>query len=114
MIVHDIRIDEEDAREIIVGATDLQRWHWELEDGAAHAANAKTLVYVSLIDRGPKWAVTETVGLHVARVDPLRDDALSAIPALLKIAWEIYDAGWSLAEARERCIGGRIASSATG
>lgn len=110
MMVHDIRIDQDDGREIIVGATDLQRWQWELED-ASHAANAATLVWVSLHDRGPKWAVTETMGLHVSRESPLRSEAIAAIPALLDIAWEIHEAGWSRSEARANCVGRRIVAS---
>ena len=106
LIVHDIRIDEsDDAREIIVGATDLKRWEWELEDGASNAANATTLAWASLTDRGPGWAVTETMGLHVARRDPLRRAAIAALPELLEIAWKIHDARLTLVEARAKLVG---------
>jgi hypothetical protein len=105
VIIHDIRVD---AREIVVGATDLQRWQWELEDGRSHAADAKTLVYVSLEDRGAPHAVVETMGLAVDRQDPLRQAAIEVLPALLEAAWEIRDHGWDASQAREHLEGRRL------
>jgi hypothetical protein len=101
MIIHDIRFD---GAEILVGVTDEQRWEWEIKDGAS-GADAKTLVYVLLTDHGPGHAVSEQVGLHLSRGDPLRSAAIAAIPALLEIAWRIKDKGWNEATARSQLFG---------
>jgi hypothetical protein len=103
MIIHDIRVDRD---EIVVGATDLRRWQWELQDGRESPSDAKTLVYASLVDPGPGFAIVETMGLHVSREDPLRAAAIAAIPALLEIAWEILEQQWTRAQAWEH-VGGR-------
>jgi hypothetical protein len=103
MIIHDVRVDGD---EIVVGATDLQRWQWELQDGRANPSEAKTLVYVSLVNPGPGWAIVETMGLHLSREDPLRAAAIDAIPALLEAAWEILEQRWTRAQAWEN-VGGR-------
>jgi hypothetical protein len=86
----------------------LQRWQWELEDGRSNAVNAKTLIYASLVDRGPPHAVIETMGLHLDRQDPLRHAAIEALPALLEAAWEIRDHGWDESQAREHLVGRRL------
>ncbi len=118
MIVHDIRVErgvvtpgDESSRcagvSIVVGATNIERWRWELEAGRS-GAGAKTLVYAELVVSNERWAPVETAGLHVARQDPTRPAAIAAIPVLFELAWEIRDRDWSEDAACEAFYGRRL------
>ena len=114
MIIHDIRVDGDrrlaNTREpyrVLVGATDMNRWEWELED-ATSAVNATTLVYVCIEDRGQSFAPIETCGLHVAREDPLREPAIASISFLFEAAWEIWTSSWTQSEAQRAVYGRKV------
>jgi len=91
----------------IVGVTNKERWDYEVSTGGS-PGEAKTLISVTLDDRGRPWAVGEEIGLSVARQEPFRDEALAVIPALLKIAWEIKETGLSETEARKLYMGREV------
>jgi hypothetical protein len=99
--IHHVRVD---PGEVLVGATTIERWDWELED-AATAVNATDLVWVHLELGGPSTATTETIGLFPGRGTPERVAALSVIPALLDAAWRIVDEGWDSDRARREIYG---------
>ena len=94
-------------KEITVGATDNERWEWEKEDNYS-GADAKTSVWVTLTDNGPRRVVSETVGLFCSRGDPLRNLLFTGIQELLDVAWEIKESNLSLVAARERFFGYRL------
>jgi len=91
MRIHHLRVD---PSEVLVGATTLQRWDWELEAGAATAVNATDLVWVHLERGGPSIATVETIGLFPGRGTPERASALRVVPSLLDAAWRVVDGDW--------------------
>lgn len=99
--IHHVRVD---AGEVLVGATTIQRWDWELEDGAM-AVNATDLVWVHLERGGPSTAIVETIGLFPGRGTSERVAALRVIPALLDAAWRVVDEGWDVERARRELYG---------
>ena len=88
MIIHGIEIED---NEILVGATTQGRWDDDRADGM-NGADAKSLVWVTLKDNGPGWAVTEAAGFH-CKGDPDRTQAMLAIKGLLEVAWIIKNEG---------------------
>lgn len=104
LVVNYIWIDE---KEITVGATDSERWRWDIEDGMS-GADAKTLICIVLKDNGKGYAETELAdisGLHHSEHQEL---CLKYIKDLSKIAWEIKEEGLDLKAARAVYFGRRI------
>ncbi|TAE73605.1 MAG: hypothetical protein EAZ85_06590 [Bacteroidetes bacterium] len=88
LVVNYICVDE---HEILVGATDSERWQWDTEVGMS-GADAKTIVWVVIKDNGKGYADSESVGLFCNRTETiLRPLALAGIADLFEIAWEIKD-----------------------
>ena len=103
MRVHHLQVN---PSEVLVGATTLERWGWELDSGAASAANATDLVWVHLDRSGPPTtAIVETIGLFPCRGTPERVAALRVVPALLDAAWRAVDGDWDDARARRELYG---------
>lgn len=102
-LVNYILVSEE---EILVGATDSERWRWDREEGAS-GADAKTIVYVTL--KGKARAYTsEEAGFHCGPGDPVRYLAMQLMPELFAIAWRIRREGFSEEEARDWYFGRRV------
>ena len=100
LIVNDIWIEQ---KEVIVGATDNQRWDWDINDGKT-GADAKTLVFVRL-ELTETGYVLEKAGFHCSREDSLRALAMSKVERLLDIAWDIYESKWDNIKARDVYFG---------
>lgn len=60
-----------DASEITVGATNLARWQWDVDDGCS-GADARTLVWVTLKDSGPGAVVADFDELTLILLPSLR------------------------------------------
>jgi GrpB-like predicted nucleotidyltransferase (UPF0157 family) len=93
-----------DGAEIIIGATDGERWHWEKEDGAS-GADAKTHLVVLLRERGAGIAADEEIHLYCHRDDPIRPLALAGVEALAALAWQIKAQKMDEKKARELFFG---------
>jgi hypothetical protein len=103
-VVNWIFIDE---KEIIVGITDSERWGWDIKDGYS-GADARTIIYVTLILNGEKITNGELVNFFCSRYEPLRTLATATIPKLFEIAWEIEDLKMTQVEARDKFFGLKI------
>ena len=101
LIINHVIVNE---KEIVVGATNSERWRWDKDEGLS-GVDARTIVWVTLTDNGPHYVVSETVGLFCTREDPLRPLALSGINALFEIAWKIKDQQLTMQQAREAFFG---------
>ncbi|WP_215226698.1 hypothetical protein [Echinicola shivajiensis] len=55
---------------ILVGATDNERWRWDIEEGMS-GVDAKTIVYVTLTDNGKGVSISEEAGFHCSPGDPM-------------------------------------------
>jgi hypothetical protein len=96
-----------DENVITVGATDNERWRWDIEDGMS-GADAFTFVYVSIADNGEGYTPTESAGFHCSMVDPLRPFATAHLMELFEIAWRIRKENLTIPEAREKFFGKAI------
>lgn len=104
LIINSITADEE---EICVGATDNERWAWDVSDGYS-GVDARTMVWVTLKDNGPGYVVSESVSFFCHREDPLRAIAYNGISGLFDIAWDIREQKFSEKEARKAYFGFEI------
>jgi len=93
--------------EILVGATDNQRWNWDIAAGMS-GVDAKSIVYVTLKDNGKGYAVTEKAGFHCLPGDPTRRVAMSKLLAIFDVAWSIKNENLELKTARKRFYGNKI------
>jgi hypothetical protein len=93
-----------EPEEIVVGATDNERWRWDLEDGES-GADAKTLVFVTLTENGTGYAVSENAGFHCAPGAPERPLAVAHLQELFEVAWEIRNLGLNQMAARKKYFG---------
>ncbi|GAA3642747.1 hypothetical protein [Flavivirga jejuensis] len=105
LVINEIGIEEE---EILVGATDNERWRWDMEDEVETGANSKTIVYVTLTDNGKGYAVSENAGFHASPGDPTREVAMSNLVELFEIAWSIKNDNLDYKDAREKYFGKKI------
>lgn len=96
-----------EPKEILVGATDNDRWEWDTKAGDS-GADAKTIVYVTITEHGKKYAPSENAGFHCSPGDPDRPLAMAYIADLFDIAWEIRNQKLDWEEARKRYFGMRI------
>lgn len=88
-----------------MGATDNERWRWDIEDGMS-GADAKTIVCVILKDNGKGYATSETAGFHT---DPdTRALAMSHVSELFDIAWDIKNKNMKFEEADIKYFGKQI------
>lgn len=87
LVVNEVAVE---AESVTVGATNRERWEWDRNEGYS-GADAKTIISVRLIGRGPGYAVGEEMSLFCARDDPLRPLALQGIGPLLALAWQIRE-----------------------
>lgn len=105
LVVNYICVDD---HEILVGATDSERWQWDTEAGAS-GADARTMVWVIIKTHGKNWVDSESVGIFCNRTETiLRPLALAGIADLFEIAWEIKDQKMTLDEARKNYFGFKI------
>jgi len=92
--------------EILVGATDNDRWEHDTADGMS-GADATTIVLVTLHFKR-KLAAVETAKLHCWPGDANRELAISKIQNLFDIAWKIKDNKMTHEDAREKFFGKEI------
>lgn len=104
LVINLITVDE---AEICVGATDSERWGWDIADGES-GADARTMVWVTLKDNGVGYVASESAGFFCHREDPLRKLAYDGIPGLFNIAWDIRERKLTQQEAREAYFGFEI------
>lgn len=96
LVVNYVRVEE---NKIIIGATDNERWQWDIEDGES-GADAKTIIMVTLeTDDGGYTA--EKVELFCDRCEGLRILVMEKIENLFTIAWDIHDKKFGKKEARD-------------
>jgi len=93
--------------EITIGATDSQRWKWDIEGGFS-GADARTMVWVILKDNGSGIVPSESVRFFCDREEPLRLLAYDGIAELFKVAWEIKDLKLTPGEASIKFFGFEI------
>ena len=96
-----------EKQEILIGATDNQRWDWDKEAGMS-GVDAKTIVFVTLTDNGKGYAVSEKAGFHCLPGDKTRRLAMSNVFALFDIAWTIKNEDLDLKTARKMFFGEKI------
>lgn len=105
LVIHDLRVAED---EIVVGATDNERWRWDIENGDS-GADAKTLVYVLLVHTGysndGRDFYTEKAGFHCQPGDPTREIAMTHLLELFEVAWSIANEKLDIEMARKRYFG---------
>lgn len=89
-----------------IGATNEQRWQWELEDGY-NGSEAKTLVTFTLDFSGghKNVAPNETVQFFTFPSDHLRKSCYGVVGALAEVVWAIYDAKMDEKEAKFNFFG---------
>jgi hypothetical protein len=92
--------------EIIVGATDSERWAWDTEDGYS-GADARTMIWVTLSGKRGEHT-QEKVEFYCPIGDPLRPLAMQHVGDLLAIAWAIKNEGLTEEQAREKYFGYEI------
>lgn len=97
-------------KEITVGATNRERWDWDITAGLS-GADARTIVWVTLTDNGPNYVVSENAGLFCVRPDPLRTLALGGIGDLLEIAWMIREQNLDDQQARTAFFGRELVNT---
>ena len=98
--------------EILVGATDNFRWDMEIEDGAT-GGDARSCVWVKLVDPGKGWATQEQAEFLCAPGDPDRKLAMSHLYELFEIAWKIQQDELDYDEAVEQFFGMEIGREQT-
>lgn len=92
------------CRRVTVGATDEERWKWEIEAGDS-GADASTLVMTSVTRYARDWADNETYQLHAPPGEPHREECFPAMPYLADIAYRILNENMSEDTAREVFFG---------
>lgn len=94
-----------DANSVTVGATDDERWAWEIEDGY-NGGDAFSFVQATIADSPDGCAPIETVSFLIKPgYEPHRTLAERAVGELCAIAWEIKNRGLTADEATERFFG---------
>lgn len=94
-----------DAESITVGATDDERWGWELESGY-NGGDAFSFVQATITESTEGYAPAETVTFLVRPgYEPHRTLAERAVGPLCAIAWEIKNRGLTSAAASEIFFG---------
>jgi hypothetical protein len=97
-----------DATSITVGATDNERWSWELESGY-NGADAFSFVQATITETSDGYAPSETIRFLIQPgYQPHRTIAERAVGQLCAIAWEIKDGELTLTQARERFFGRKL------
>ena len=109
MHIHHVSIDTElhngtEWRVITVGATTSSRLAKARREGW-NLADEKTFAWAELRTCTHHWAPRETMGVHVMRGNPGREEALACLGGLLASAWEISDGGHDLSAARAKVVG---------
>ena len=92
MYINDVSIDTEhhegvECRVTYVGATTASRFKEARREGS-NLADEKTLAWAELRTYARHWAPRETMGVHVMRENPGREEALACLRGLLASAWE--------------------------
>jgi hypothetical protein len=105
LVINSIWIDE---NELSVGATDSERWRWDIEDGES-GADAWTFVFVtltktSITDVG-RQCYSQSAGFHCQPGDVVTPFAMAHVGDLFDIAWAIANEQLDLSTARERYFG---------
>ncbi|MAZ27318.1 MAG: hypothetical protein CL868_09610 [Cytophagaceae bacterium] len=96
--------DIEDNK-VLVGATDDDRWNYELEDGAS-GGDARTFIMVELIvDPRGRAATLENVKIFSSPGDMVRPLAFKYVSRLADTAWEILNKKLDYDKAREIYFG---------
>lgn len=94
--------------EIIVGATDNERWRWDTKDGYS-GADARTSVMVRLVlPAKASYAIGESASYFCSPGDTARAISIAGTAALLTIAWQIQRAGDDQKTARAKYFGQAI------
>ena len=101
LVVNYLKIEDDI---ILVGATDNLRWKWDIEEEMS-GDDSKTIVYVTLIDNGNQFSISEEAGFHSLPGDPTRPLAMSHLFELFEIAWIIKNENLKYIDARERFFG---------
>ena len=97
-----------DADSITVGATDDERWTWELESGY-NGGDAFSFVQAMITESRDGYAPTETVTFLIRPgYEPHRTLAERAVGQLCAIAWEIKNRGLTAAAASELFFGQKL------
>ena len=86
MIIHDIRFtsNEDGSTEYLVGATDENRWDWEIDDGQS-GHDAATLVWASYTINPQPYAPEAKVGFHNLRDEETKFGCYLAVQPLMEI-----------------------------
>lgn len=100
LVVNYISIDQ---NVILVGATDNQRWKWDIESGMS-GVDAKSIVCVTLINKGEGY-ISEEAQFFCSPGDPTRCLAMSNLIGLFEIAWTIKNENLEDNNAREMFFG---------
>jgi hypothetical protein len=104
LVINDIRIDQE---QILVGATDSERWQWDTENGHS-GADSKTLLAVIVGNKNVGYN-GESVIIHCDRTETiLRPLVLAGIGDLFEIAWQIQEQKMTFEQADEKFFGLKI------
>lgn len=109
MHIHYVSIDTElhegtEWRVITVHATTSSRFEQARREGW-NLADEKTFAWAELRTCTHHWAPRETMGVHVMRGNPGRQEALACLVGLLESAWEIDDGGLDRSAARAKVVG---------
>ncbi|MCC7453110.1 MAG: hypothetical protein IT222_03000 [Crocinitomix sp.] len=100
LVVNYINIDH---NVILVGATDNQRWTWDIESGMS-GVDAKSIVCATLRNTGEGY-VSEEAQFFCSPGDPTRCVAMSNLIGLFEIAWTIKNENLENNIAREMFFG---------
>lgn len=92
------------GQEITVGATDSDRWNYEIKAGF-RGGDARTSVMVTLKILGGNWAPLEAAKFFCSTSDPVRQESVAAVADLFDVAWEIANRNLNEAGARKEFFG---------
>ncbi|MCG8574518.1 MAG: hypothetical protein MI810_06485 [Flavobacteriales bacterium] len=90
--------------ELIVGATNNERWEWDREEGMS-GVDAKTIVMTILENYPDTNGIGEKVLFFCRPGDEFRQLAMTRIHEMFEIAWEIKNEKLSQDEARDKYFG---------
>jgi hypothetical protein len=92
---------------ILVGATDNERWRWDVEDGYS-GADAKSVVFIEMKINEKGQVTSEVAGFHSRPGSPERSVTMSNIEGLFDVAWIIKNEKLDEKAARKRFFGMEI------
>ncbi len=105
LVVNWINVDN---KEILVGATDSERWRWDTEDYGMSGGDAKTIVWV-IVGNKKKGYNGESAVFHCHRSEKiLRPLVLAGVGDLFEIAWQIQEQKMTFEEAHNKFFGFKI------